>query len=100
MQKKKAEMTAYLTEKIKGIVKDEQFKLDAFFFCGCPGGTPNAALKKACEAYLAEQNGETRAHLILELGKAAANQSQVESIGTLMNNQKDIAEVLSYKEYL
>ena len=93
-------MTAYITEKIKGIVKDEQFKLDAFFFCGCPGGTPNAPLKKACEAYLAGKNNETREHLIQELEKVTANQSQVENIGTLMNNWKDIAEVLSYKQYL
>lgn len=100
MEKNQAEMTAYVTEKIKGIVKDEQFKLDAFFFCGCPGGTPNAPLKKACEAYLEERNDETREHLILELEKAVANQSQVENIGTLMNNRKDIAEVLSYKQYL
>ena len=89
----------YLTEKLQGIIRDEAFKLDAFFFCGCPGGTPNAPLKKACEAYLAERNEETRANLIAELEKAA-KQPAAENIGTLMNNQADIAEVLAHKDYL
>ena len=73
--------------------------MDAFFFCGCPGGTPNAPLKKACEAYLAERNEETRKNLIAELEKAA-QQPAAENIGTLMNNQADIAEVLAHKDYL
>ncbi len=93
-------ITTYLTEKLQGIIKDETFKLDAFFFCGCPGGTPNAPLKKACEAYLAERNEETRKSLIAELEKAAQQSPAAENIGTLMNNQADIAEVLAQKDYL
>ena len=36
----------HLISKIQQIVKDEKFKIDAFFFCGFPGGTPNEKLKK------------------------------------------------------
>ena len=35
----------YVLSKIKQIVADEKFKVDAFFFCGFPGGTPNEILK-------------------------------------------------------
>lgn len=42
----------YVLSKIKQIVADEKFKVDAFFFCGFPGETPNEILKQACENYL------------------------------------------------
>ena len=73
--------------------------MNAFFFCGRPGGTPNAPLKKVCEAYLAERNEKTRKNLIAELERVA-KQPAAENIGTLMNNQADIAEVLLRKDYL
>ena len=38
--------------KIREIVSNEKFKLDAYYFCGFPSGTPNEKLLKACERYL------------------------------------------------
>ena len=34
--------------KIREIVSNEKFKLDAYYFCGFPSGTPNEKLLKAC----------------------------------------------------
>ena len=47
-------MKDQLIYKIEKIVKNEKFKLDAFFLCGAPSGLPDDSLKKACEKYLEE----------------------------------------------
>lgn len=59
----------YVLSKIKQIV------VDAFFFCGFPGGTPNEILKQACENYLemvelGQDKPEVREKLIHELEAA------------------------------
>lgn len=94
----------YVLSKIKQIVADEKFKVDTFFFCGFPGGTPNEILKQACENYLemvelGQDKPEVREKLIHEL-EAAISITKKEHAGTLLNNQKDIQEVLNYKRYL
>lgn len=95
---------AYVISKIKQIAADEKFKLDAFFFCGFPGGTPNEKLMQACEAYLemvqrGQMKKEVRERLLCKLEAAAASEKK-EQVGILLDNQSDIQEVLSYKRYL
>ena len=94
----------YVISKIKQIVKDEKFKVDAFFFCGFPGGTPNEKLKNACEKYLETVENEkpdedVTQQLITEL-EAAAQLLNTEKAGTLLNNVSDVKEVLDNKQYL
>ena len=94
----------YVISKIKQIVKDEKFKIDAFFFCGFPGGTPNESLKKACEKYLeAEEKGEQNTaiiqELVAELEKAIVI-VQSEKSGNVTNNAADMKEILDNKAYL
>ncbi|MCI7657182.1 hypothetical protein [Anaerotignum sp.] len=94
----------YVLSKIKQIVADEKFKVDAFFFCGFPGGTPNEKLKQACETYLkmvemGQDQWEVKEKLIFEL-ETALSLTEKEQAGTLLNNQKDIQEVLTYQKYL
>lgn len=98
MQRAKGE----LIEKIRQIAKEEKFKIDAFYFCGFPGGTPNEKLKKACDAYLElfdagkEERAVTEA-LLAELEAAAQKESNVES---LMDNRADMREILERKAEL
>ena len=94
----------YLISKIQQIVKDEKFKIDAFFFCGFPGGTPNESLKKVCESYLemtekGEKNTTIIQELIAELEKALIV-VQSEKSGNVTNNAADIKEILENKAYL
>lgn len=94
----------HLISKIQQIVKDETFKMDAFFFCGFPGGTPNESLKKACEKYLeaeekSEQSTAIIENLVTELEKAIII-VQSEKSGNVTNNAADIKEILDNKAYL
>lgn len=98
------EKREYVISKIKQIVKDEKFKIDAFFFCGFPGGTPNEKLKKACENYLETVENEkpddtVTQQLIAEL-EAATQLLHTEKAGTLVNNVSDVQEVLDNRQYL
>lgn len=98
------QVRAYVISKIKQIAADERFKVDAFFFCGFPGGTPNETLKQACERYLemvehGQEPKGIREELLREL-EAAASAERKEQVGTLVDNRGDIQEVLLYQEYL
>ena len=46
------EIKEQVIAKIKSIIENEKFKLDAYFLCGCPSDAPNQELKKACEKYI------------------------------------------------
>lgn len=96
-------MREQLISKIREIVSNEKFKMDAYFFCGFPSGTPNEKLLKACEKYLGTvDNGqpdeEVTAGMIAELEAAAVAKSA--AADNLVNNQDDIKEVLAHKELL
>ena len=104
MRQKKLEKEELLA-KLKQIVVDEKFKVDAYFLCGAPSGLPNETLRKACEVYLvadAERTmtEEIRSVLIVELQKAAAKKDGLHIVGDLTNNQADIAEVLANQDLL
>ncbi|MDY3986109.1 hypothetical protein [Dysosmobacter sp.] len=96
-------MREQLISKIREIVSNEKFKMDAYFFCGFPSGTPNEKLLKACEKYLetvdnGQPDEEVTAGMIAELEAAAVAKSA--AADNLVNNQDDIKEVLAHKELL
>lgn len=93
----------YIISKVKEIVSNEKFKLDAYFFCGCPSGTPNQKLLEACEEYLktvenAQPDEAVTVNMIAELESALANKSK--AADNLVNNDADIQEVLDHRELL
>lgn len=93
----------FVISKVRSIVSNEKFKLDAYFFCGCPSGTPNQALLTACEQYLeAVDNGrpdrEAAETLIAQLEHALANKSK--AADNLVNNDADLQAVLDHRALL
>lgn len=92
-------------EKVRQILKDEKFRLDAYFFCGFPAGEPNQKLVKACEGYLdavdnEKPQQELAAALIAALEETVAKTPKIADVDNLMNNMGDIEAVLEKKELL
>lgn len=90
--------------KIKEIVKDEKFRLDAYFFCGFPSGTPNEKLLHACEAYLDTCEKKKLDKMITEnmienLEEAAAK-AKASTVANIVDNNNDIELILAHKELL
>lgn len=93
----------HLISKIQQIVKDEKFKIDAFFLW-LSGRNTKWKPKKACEKYLeAEEKGEQNTaiiqELVAELEKAIVI-VQSEKSGNVTNNAADMKEILDNKAYL
>ena len=96
-------MKEQLIAKIRQIVSNEKFKMDAYFFCGFPSGTPNEKLLKACEKYLetvdnGQPDPEVTAKMIAELEAAVIKKSDVAD--NLVDTSAEINEVLAHKELL
>ncbi len=94
-----------IIEKVRQIVVDEKFKLDAYFLCGVASSVPNQKLQKACEKYLETvDNGtpdaDVTAKLIDELDAAIKAVPKVKIIGDLVNNKPDIEEVYAHRDLL
>ena len=93
----------FVISKVRAIVSNEKFKLDAYFFCGCPSGTPNQALLTACERYLetvesGEPDRAVTQTLITQLESALANKSK--AADNLVNNDADLQAVLDHRDLL
>lgn len=91
-----------LISKIKKIASNEEFEMDAYFFCGYPSRMPNKKLLNACQKYLetasdAQPNKDAAANLIAELEAVAANSGAEFKPDS---NLEDVKEVLTYKELL
>lgn len=91
-----------LISKIKKIASNEEFEMDAYFFCGYPSRMPNKKLLNACQKYLEvasdrQPSRDVAANLIAELETAAANSGDAIKPDS---NLEDIKEVLTYKELL
>ena len=99
-------MREQLVAKLKQIVIDEKFKLDAYFLCGVASSLPNQELQKAAEKYLAEVEGgaeaaeETKATLIDEMKKAIEATPKIKVRGDLVNNKPDIEWCYENREAL
>lgn len=90
--------------KIKEIVKDEKFRLDAYFFCGFPSGTPNEKLLHACEAYLDTCEKKKFDKMItenmIEKLEEAAAKAKASTVANIVDNNNDIELILAHKELL
>ena len=98
-------MKEKLMEKLRQIVKDEKFKLDAYFLCGATASPPNQPLQKACEAYLAaEEKGavtdDVRGELLAQLEAAVNAKPAMALRGDMSDNAADIRQVYENREYL
>lgn len=98
-------MREKMIAKIRQIIVDEKFKLDAYFLCGVASGLPNQDLQKACEKYIeAVEHGHAidvvREKLIAEMEKTLAKEPTLHVRGDLTNNRKDIQEVYDNRQYL
>ena len=65
-------------ELIEGIVRNERFKVDAYFFCGFPTDQPNEKLIKVCENYLEKRDPETKTAMLSEMERMVAAGSVLE----------------------
>ena len=97
-------MNKYLVEKIEEIVKDEKFRMDAYFFCGFPSGTPNEKLLVACERYLdsikkGRPGSDVTTNMINQLEAAVAADATAK-IANSVNNTAEIKEILAHKAEL
>lgn len=94
-----------LIGKVRELYQDEKFRLDAYFFCGFPSGTPNEKLMKACEKYLnaldaGQSTGEPAKALISELEVAASAKPKITGTSNMIETQNSIQEILDHKSFL
>ena len=87
-------------ELIQSIVKNERFKVDAYFFCGFPTDQPNEKLIKVCEDYLEKQNPETKTAMLTEMECMVAAGSMLDAGKNLLGNIADIQRILDAGEIL
>lgn len=98
-------MKDQLIYKIEKIVKNEKFKLDAFFLCGAPSGLPDDSLKKACEKYLEAVKNDTKdeavvAALVAELERHLGTEPKIKVVGDITDNRSELQEVYDNREHL
>lgn len=98
-------MKEKLIYKIEKIVKNEKFKLDAFFLCGAPSGLPDDSLKKVCEKYLetvksGNRDEEVTSALITELERHLSTEPAIKVVGDITDNRSELQEVYDNREYL
>ena len=87
-------------ELIEGIVKNERFKVDAYFFCGFPTDQPNEKLIKVCKNYLEKQDPETKSAMLSEMERMVAAGSVLDAGKNVLGSAADIQRVLEAKELL
>lgn len=98
-------MREKMIAKIRQIIVDEKFKLDAYFLCGVASGLPNKELQTACEAYIeAIDHGHAvdvvREKMIEEMEKHLSKEPALKVRGDLTNNRSDIQEVYDNRHHL
>ena len=102
---KEYNMKEELIYKIEKIVKNEKFKLDAFFLCGAPSGLPDDSLKKACERYLEAVKNDTKDDsvteaLIAELKRHLDTEPAIKVVGDITDNRDELRELYENRAYL
>ena len=87
-------------ELIEGIVKNERFKVDAYFFCGFPTDQPNEKLIKVCENYLEKRDSETKSAMLSEMERVVSAGSVLDAGKNVLGSAADIQRVLEVKDLL
>jgi hypothetical protein len=103
--KRSLAMREKMIAKIRQIIVDEKFKLDAYFLCGVASGLPNKELQTACEAYIeAIDHGHAievvREKMLEEMEKHLSKEPTLHVRGDLTNNRNDIQEVYDNRHHL
>ena len=80
-------------ELIEGIVKNERFKVDAYFFCGFPTDQPNEKLIKVCENYLEKRDPETKSAMLAEMERMVAAGSVLDAGKNVLGSAADIRSI-------
>ena len=87
-------------ELIEGIVRNERFKVDAYFFCGFPTDQPNEKLITVCENYLEKQDPETKSAMLSEMERMVAAGSVLDAGKNVLGSAADIQRVLDARDLL
>ena len=87
-------------EVIQSIVKNERFKVDAYFFCGFPTDQPNEKLIQLCENYLEKQDAKTKAAMLAEMERMVSAGSVLDAGKNVLGSTADIQRVLEVKDLL
>lgn len=87
-------------ELIRGIVKNERFKVDAYFFCGFPTDQPNEKLIQLCENYLEKQDAKTKTAMLAEMERMASAGSVLDAGKNVLGSTADVQRVLKAKDLL
>ena len=87
-------------ELIEGIVRNERFKVDAYFFCGFPTDQPNEKLIKVCANYLDKRDPETKTAMLSEMERMVAAGSVLDAGKNVLGSAADIQRVLDARDLL
>ena len=87
-------------ELIEGIVRNERFKVDAYFFCGFPTYQPNEKLIKVCENYLEKQDAKTKTAMLAEMERMASAGSVLDAGKNVLGSTADVQRVLEARDLL
>ena len=87
-------------EVIQSIVKNERFKVDAYFFCGFPTDQPNEKLIQLCEAYLEKRDAETKTAMLAEMERMVSAGSVLDAGKNVLGSTADVQRVLEAKDLL
>ena len=87
-------------ELIQSIVKNERFKVDAYFFCGFPTDQPNEKLIQLCEAYLKKRDTETKTAMLAEMERMVSAGSVLDAGKNVLGSTADVQRVLDAKDLL
>ena len=87
-------------ERIQSIVKNERFKVDAYFFCGFPTDQPNEKLIRLCEAYLEKQDAESKSAMLTEMERMVSAGSVLDAGKNVLGSTADVQRVLEARDLL
>ena len=87
-------------ELIQSIVKNERFKVDAYFFCGFPTDQPNEKLIQLCESYLEKQDTETKTAMLAAMERMVSAGSVLDAGKNVLGSTADVQRVLEAKDLL
>ena len=87
-------------ELIQSIVKNERFKVDAYFFCGFPTDQSNEKLIQLCEAYLEKRDAETKTAMLAEMERMVSAGSVLDAGTNVLGSTADVQRVLDAKDLL
>lgn len=87
-------------ELIQSILKNERFKVDAYFFCGFPTDQPNEKLIRLCEAYLEKPSTETKSAMLTEMERMVSAGSMLDAGKNVLGSTADVQRLLAARELL